>query len=172
MDETDDTSTTIFEPGMLKSLLADMERGARLRGNPLFAWNAIDVSVKQNHPIPDFALEYIKTVAAALAPFTTNAILRKPDNKVTLEEISRHVLDALRITTGGGRPNAFENMRRDCQADVALANEPLREVREAIRKKKGQRRDEKPEQKAAADKDRRRKLARAKELRGWTKPTP
>src|SRR3954452_4337566 len=161
----EDTPTIKYAPSVLNSLLADMERMAWITKNPLFALNAIALCAEQNLPIPEYALDYIKAFATTLAPFTREAILRDPKNKVTPEEISKHVLDALQITTGAGRPNAFENMRRDLAGETALLNEPVR---------KGMRQPHygTPEQKAAADKSRSRKLARAKALRGRTKPPP
>jgi hypothetical protein len=56
-------------------------------------------------------------------------------------------------------------MRRDLAGEVALVNEPLRKVMRPPRYRS-------PELKAAADKTRSRKLAKAKALRGRTKPPP
>jgi hypothetical protein len=165
MNETEDAATIKYAPSVLNSLLADMERMAWVTKNPLFIWNGISLCVEQNLPVPEYALDYIKAVATALAPFTRETILKDKKNKVKLEEISKRVLDALQITTGAGCPNAFENMRRDLAGEVALANEPLRKVMRPPRYRS-------PELKAAADKTRNRKLAKAKALRGRTKPPP
>jgi hypothetical protein len=164
MNETEDAVTIKYAPSVLNSLLADMERLAWATKNPLFIWNGISLCVEQNLPVPEYALDYIKAVATALAPFTRETIL-KDKNKVNLEEISKRVLDALQITTGAGRPNAFENMRRDLAGEVALVSEPLRKVMRPPRYRS-------PELKAAADKSRGRRLAKAKALRGRTKPPP
>ncbi len=165
MNETDDPATTKYAPSVLNSLLADMERMAWATKNPLFVWNAMSLCAEQNLPVPEYALDYIKGVATALAPFTREAILRDEKSKVKPEEISKHVLDALRITSGAGRPNAFENMRRDLAGEMMLSNEP-------ILKYMRQQRYRSPELKAAADKRRSRKLAKAKAIRGRTKPSP
>jgi hypothetical protein len=119
MNETEDAATIKYVPSVLNSLLADMERLAWVTKNPLFIWNGISLCVEQNLPIPEYALDYIKAVATALAPFTRETILKNQKNKVKPEEISKRVLDALQITTGAGCPNAFENMRRDQRKGVA-----------------------------------------------------
>src|SRR4051794_31880237 len=130
MNEADDQTTTKPEvaPTVLMQVLAEMERNAYVTKNPLFAWIAIAQCVEHNLPVPEFVLEYIKDVAVALDPFIHEAILKKPTEKIKPEEISKRVLAALQITTGAGRPNAFENIRRDFDAELTLLNEPSAKV--------------------------------------------
>ena len=110
MNETDDAATIKYAPSVLNSLLADMERLAWVTKNPLFIWNGISLCVEQNLPVPEYALDYIKAVATALAPFTRETILKDKKNKIQPEEISKRVLDALQITTRGGPSKCFRKL--------------------------------------------------------------
>src|SRR4051794_34767165 len=109
--EDDNTTKPKIAPAALMQTLAEMERNAYVTKNPLFAWTAIAQCAEHNLPVPEFASEYIKDVAIALARFIRKAILKGEKDKIRTEEISKRVLAALQITTTSGRPNAFENMR-------------------------------------------------------------
>ena len=100
MSETDDAATIKYAPSVLNSLLADMERLAWVTKNPLFIWNGISLCVEQNLPVPEYALDYIKAVATALAPFTRETILKDKKNKIQPEEISKRVLDDCKLRPG------------------------------------------------------------------------
>jgi hypothetical protein len=165
--EDDDTATTSphYLPALL-GVLAQMEGNYCASNNPLFAWNAIAFCTEHGLPIPEFASEYIKQVAVALSPFIKEAMLRGEKDKIDPEEIPKRVLDALQITTGAGRPNAFEGIRRHFSNENALLMEPVRKI---ITR---QPHHCNPEEKAAADKIRRRKLASARVLRSGTKAPP
>ena len=165
MNEADDTTTIKTETSTLLRTLGEMERNAYVTKNPLFIWNAIAQCAEHDLPIPDYALDYIKDVAAALSPFIREAILKDEKDKIEPKEISKRVLDALQINTAKGRPNAFENMRRHLDDEMALLNEPTREVGRQPQYKR-------LDDKMAADRRLSRKLKRAADLRGATKPTP
>jgi hypothetical protein len=139
--------------------VADWERRAKVSGNSLYIWKAVQSCFLEGLPLSEYCLSYIRLVTYELSYYIDDAMAQT--SAIDPAKAVAAVPRALKITTKQGRPNAFERLRRD-RGHEALAN------REDDARMQGK----KPAHRAIDQRNLRRYIKKGRELSGWPKPTP